>query len=301
MRVSLRLLSAIILIPALTYGCSSQTAPSGLSLTATPASIVQGASSTLTWNAITGATSCTIDNGIGVVACSAGSKAVTPATTTTYTLTATGTGGSNTSTATVTVTSGTPSATPTPVGGITPVTPTRGTFTAAPTTVAAGGAVTLSWAGVFNADHCIIDNNVGLVPCSDSSIVVHPTVTTAYTFSAIGVGTFDTCGITKAGPVYCWGDNLPQPTQIGPTGGYTEISAGGSQFCARSPAGDLACWGSSGILPPSEPVSFLAIGGTHACAGLTSSGKVVCWGEGGEDRMGGNELGDQGIEVVGQP
>jgi len=178
---------AILIVSVVTAGCGSQTAPSGLALTATPTSVTPGTPSTLSWTSITGATTCTIDNGVGAVPCSASSKVVTPATTTTYTLTATGTGGSMTSTAVVTVTGATPSSTPTPVGGVTPVTPIMGTFTATPTSIPAGGAATLSWKGFLNADHCLIDNNIGLVPCSDSSIVVHPSATTTYTFSAIGI------------------------------------------------------------------------------------------------------------------
>jgi hypothetical protein len=178
---------AILLLSIATYGCSSQTAPSSVTLTATPASIAPGSPATLSWISIVDATNCSIDNGVGTVPCTSSSKIVTPATTTTYTLTATGTGGSKTSSATVTVTNTTPSGTPTPVGGTTPVTPIMGTFTATPSSVAAGGAATLAWKGIFNADHCLIDNNIGLVPCGDSSIVVHPAATTTYTFSAIGI------------------------------------------------------------------------------------------------------------------
>jgi hypothetical protein len=179
----------IIFATLILCSCNNQTAPSGVTLTATPASIAPGATATLSWTTIAGATTCSIDNAVGNVPCSASSTIVTPATTTTYTLTATGNGGSNTSTATVTVTSVT---TPT-VTGITPVTPIMGTFAATPTTVPAGGSVTFSWKGILNADHCLIDNNVGLVPCSDSSISVAVQAPTdgssvvTYTFWAIGI------------------------------------------------------------------------------------------------------------------
>lgn len=78
-------------------------APAIGSFTATPSAIDLGASSTLAWSGITGATSCSIDQGIGTVSCAGGATSVSPTATTTYTLTARGPGGSNTSTATVTV------------------------------------------------------------------------------------------------------------------------------------------------------------------------------------------------------
>ncbi len=68
--------------------------------TATPASIAAGASSTLAWT-VTGATTLSIDQGIGAV--TGTSRSVTPASTTTYTLTATNASGSATRAVTVTV------------------------------------------------------------------------------------------------------------------------------------------------------------------------------------------------------
>ncbi len=69
---------------------------------ATPSSITAGQSSQLTW-IVQGATSVSINNGIGNVAAT-GSTTVTPAATTTYTLTAVGPSGNVTATTTVTVT-----------------------------------------------------------------------------------------------------------------------------------------------------------------------------------------------------
>jgi len=71
------------------------------SFLANPSNITAGESSTLSWS-VTGATSVTIDNGIGSVALT-GTTAVNPTTTTTYTLTATNAAGSVTGSVTVTV------------------------------------------------------------------------------------------------------------------------------------------------------------------------------------------------------
>jgi hypothetical protein len=71
------------------------------SFTASPSSINQGQSSTLTWTT-SGAETVEIDQGIGDVQ-SSGSTDVTPTVTTTYTLTATNVVGTATKTATVTI------------------------------------------------------------------------------------------------------------------------------------------------------------------------------------------------------
>ncbi len=71
-------------------------------LSASPASINQGSSSTLTWSSVN-ATAASIDNGVGSVSpIAGGSVSVTPSTTTTYTLTLTTPGGTVTKQATVT-------------------------------------------------------------------------------------------------------------------------------------------------------------------------------------------------------
>src|SRR5262249_34002943 len=87
------------------------------SFTAKPTTITSDQSSTLSWSGITNATSCSIDNGVGMVPCADGSRTVAPATTTTYTLTATGPGGSTPATAAVTVTAPAPQITVTPSSG----------------------------------------------------------------------------------------------------------------------------------------------------------------------------------------
>jgi YD repeat-containing protein len=76
--------------------------PTG-SFSASPATINQGSSSTLSWVG-SNATSASIDNGVGSVSTSGGSVSVSPSTTTTYTLTLTGSGGTITKQVVVTVT-----------------------------------------------------------------------------------------------------------------------------------------------------------------------------------------------------
>jgi phospholipase C len=82
-------------------------APLSVTLAAKPANITPGQQSTLTWNA-RGATSLTIDNGVGAVNGAQGSQAVSPTQTTTYTITAAdATGHTTTAATTVTVSTST--------------------------------------------------------------------------------------------------------------------------------------------------------------------------------------------------
>jgi hypothetical protein len=145
--------------------------PPTVTMTASPASITTGQSSTLTWSA-TNATTVSINQSIGGVATS-GTRVVSPTATTTYTITATNSVGSVTALATVTV-----STTPTP-------TPTL-TLTASPTSITAGGSATLTWSST-NATSVVINQGVGTVATSGTRSV-SPTVTTVYTGTATGAG-----------------------------------------------------------------------------------------------------------------
>lgn len=156
----------------------ASTDPPTASISASPASIVLGSSSTLTWSS-TKATTVTIDNGIGTVAVS-GSMAVSPTTTTTYTITVTGSQGYQvTASATVEVTV---------------VPPPTITLTASPEVLAPGGSSTLAWAST-NATSVTIDNDIGAVDLSGSS-TVSPTQDTVYTATATGPGGTATASVT---------------------------------------------------------------------------------------------------------
>ncbi len=119
------------------------------------------AASALSWN-VGGATSLSIDGGVGTVTGATGTKSIAPTATTTYTLTATNASGSSIATATVTLVSIT-------------------SFTATPAPAAAGAAVTLSWAA-SGATAYSIDNGVGAV--TGTSAIVHPSSSATYRLTA---------------------------------------------------------------------------------------------------------------------
>jgi hypothetical protein len=98
--------------------CAGQ--PSIPFFTASPSSLTIGQSTTLSWGAVSNASSITIDQGIGDVA-TPGSQLVSPQTTITYTLNATGCGGTITRQVTITVKQLPPTKTP-----VTPAPDTEG-------------------------------------------------------------------------------------------------------------------------------------------------------------------------------
>lgn len=83
------------------------------------------------------------------------------------------------------------------IGGCVGV-PAIESFLASDTEITAGDPVTLSWGPVTNASACSIDNGIGAIPASPSSVIVTPLVTTTYVMTA-------TCGtyvVTNSVTIY---------------------------------------------------------------------------------------------------
>ena len=146
-------------------------APTIASFAASPATVAfGGGTATLSWSTA-GATSLSIDHGVGDVTGLA-SKAVTVTTPTTYTLTATNPSGVVTAATTVAVAA--------------QAAPQIAAFTATPATLPPGGGnVTLAWT-TSNADTLAIDHGIGTV--TGTSKVVAVAATTTYTLTATNSG-----------------------------------------------------------------------------------------------------------------
>jgi len=150
-----------------------------VSFTRNPTSIIQGQSSTLSWNT-NYATSGTIPQlGYTISPVSSGSKVVNPSTTTTYTINLSGYGGTSTTASTT----------------VTVYVPPNVNISVSPTTIAQGGSATLSWSTSGDASSANINQGVGSVPLS-STTTVSPTSTTTYTISVSGSGGSDSAQVT---------------------------------------------------------------------------------------------------------
>jgi hypothetical protein len=160
-------------------------------LSASPATVVSGGLSTLSWTTTnTNATGVAISGGSTNLTNlpANGSTTVNPTATTTYTLTATGPGGTATHTVTVTVTVSAP--------------PTIPTFSATPAAVVSGGPSTLSWTTTnTNATGVAITGSTNLTNLpANGSTMVNPTATTTYTLTATGPGGTATRTVTVTVP-----------------------------------------------------------------------------------------------------
>jgi hypothetical protein len=185
-----KLVSLLLLVLLFITGCdlsgltvtTTNQMPVVNSFSASPSNISAGDSSTLNWT-VTGATTVSIDQGIGNVALT-GPRVVAPLVTTTYTLTVSNSAGSTTATTQVMVTGApTPTSTPTPTPTPTPTgLPVINYFMPNPSVIAAGGSTTLGW-DVSNATSVTIDNGVGSVGATGTT-VVSPATSTNYTLTA---------------------------------------------------------------------------------------------------------------------
>ncbi len=135
--------------------------------TATPAAVLPGSASTLTWS-VAGADAISIDQGVGPLTGAASSLAVQPAAAAVFTLTASNSQGSVSATAQVTV--------------LPPPPPQIAAFTATPAGIHAGDSSALAWS-VTGARSLSISPGVGDVT-GKQRVSVSPLETTAYTLTA---------------------------------------------------------------------------------------------------------------------
>lgn len=135
-----------------------------VTLSATPSTIVLGATSTLTWTSAN-ATTCVGSNGWSGTTSVSGTLVVSPATTTLYTLSCGNATGTTTATATLSVTP-----LPTPVVSL----------VAGTNTLVTGATTTLSWTSA-HATHCLASQGWTGVQTLSGSTVIQPTTTTTYT------------------------------------------------------------------------------------------------------------------------
>lgn len=150
------------------------------------------------------------------------------------------------------------------------------------------------------------------------------------TFAAVSPGEFHSCGITKAGQAYCWGDNsngqlglgytspsfgsgssVPTPVSSGQI--FVEISAGSGHTCGVTKGGAGYCWGANGFgqlgdgstTARNAPVaiaggltfSSISAGFTSTC-GVTRDGQAFCWGSNASGELG---IGSTGNDPVTSP
>ena len=215
--------------------CNPTPAPT-LTLSATPSTIMQGASAEITWDS-TNATSCVGSGGLSGNLALDGSMTVSPQNDTTYILSCSGVNGTVEKQVTVMVT----------------VPPQPGlTFSATPTTIEEGASSELTWDSTDATTCTGSEGWSGVVP-ADGTQTVSPTVTTTYVLQCAGAGGTITKSVTvNVTP-------LPDPTlELSAT--PTTINEGDSASLVWSTANATTCtasggWSGSKTLSGNEEVS----------------------------------------------
>lgn len=190
--------------------------------TTSDATINAGQTATLSWGAVSNATSASIDPDIGGVP-TPGSVSVRPNQTTTYTLTASGCGGTVRRQVRIVVNQA--PAPPPPL--VCPGPPVIASFTADAYTITQGQSTTLRWGAVSNATSVTIDPDIGGVTTSGFRVIA-PRATTTYALTASG------CGGTVRRQVTITVNAVPPPPPPPPPADTTPPSISNPQFTTRS-------------------------------------------------------------------
>jgi hypothetical protein len=215
-------------------------------ITATPAAITLGESTTLAWTS-TYADSAVIDNGVGAVPVN-GSMVVSPVEDTVYTITVTGPGG--TASASVAVTVENPYPKPTV------------TLAAAPATINPGEASTLTWTSA-DAETVSISPDIGTVGLNGSTSV-SPTTTTTYTITATGLGGTSTATATVTvyyPPPTVTISAYPTSIQVGQTATLTWSSTEGDSAAIDQGIGSVPLEGTLTVTPSQDTLYTITVTG----------------------------------------
>ncbi len=128
-----------------------------------------------------------------------------------------------------------------------------------------------------------------------------PSATAMIPRTSIIAGGAVSCGLVASGQVACWGAGQSTPAVLGDQR-FSKLAAGMGHVCGLTAGGDAWCWGQNNkgqigdgssnnvrMAPVAVAggLSFRVIraGGTHTC-GLTSGGKVYCWGDNRSGQLG---------------
>jgi hypothetical protein len=242
---------------AMASGCAIYpwTVPSITTFSVNPSVITTGDSTLLVWNVV-GATSASIDQGIGPVPL-AGTRTILPTTTTTYTLTAVN-GSINVTKSLVIIVN------PVPIPVIV------ATFSITPNVITQGDSALLQW-NVSGTASISIDQGIGIVPAS-GSLSVSPGVTTTYTLTAFNsANSVVKSVVLTVNPPPIIASLGINPSQIAP-GQYATLSwsvSGATSVRIDPDIGDVPATGSQAVNPTTTTTYVLSA--TSSCCAVNKT------------------------------
>lgn len=171
--------------------------------------------------------------------------------------------------------------------------------------------------------YCWGDNSFGQLGNGERGPQEHlpVPVIAAGRFTAVAAGHGYTCGLTEAGAVFCWGENLggslgagieeefeAVPQEVASNAVFTSVTAGPGHACALDEDGQAWCWGSSRAgelgapatetcyldrpcsrtpLPVEGGHAFQTLGaGSSSTCGIDDAGELLCWGGNSQGQLG---------------
>ena len=134
----------------------------------------------------------------------------------------------------------------------------------------------------------------------------------------IAAGGSQTCALTAAGDVKCWGDDSTTPFDMTDLpSGVAQITAGDGHICVLTDTGGAKCWGSNDkgqlgdgtttdsydavdVTGLASGVIQISAGDSHTCA-ITAPGDAKCWGNNEEGQLGDNTTTERHtpVDVIG--
>jgi hypothetical protein len=150
------------------------------------------------------------------------------------------------------------------------------------------------------------------------------------TFAVLSGGVYHTCGVTRTGAAYCWGQNVSGQLGDGtttdrlvpaPVAGnltFTAMSAGGAHTCGATTSHAAYCWGRNDFgqlgdgtttqrlvpTPIAGDLTFagLSASGRFSSCGVTMSSAAYCWGRNDFGQVGDGTTTDRHVPTaVGSP
>lgn len=104
---------------------------------------------------------------------------------------------------------------------------------------------------------------------------------TSLTFRTLSVSADHACGVLPSGSIACWGRNFDNQATP-PAGSFKSVTAGRFHSCGIHLDDTVTCWGRDvDVAGTPENETFRSVDAGEGTCGITDTGSIKCWEEGG--------------------